>query len=744
MTHTQHPDQNHRPGRPVFYRTALAIASALAIGPLQAQSPTRSLSEVNVTETLPDRLEAIPGSVDSITATDLQARRPISIPEALRQVTGVHIVGEDALGLNLNIGIRGLDPRRSSRTLLLEDGAPIQLAPYADPTTHYHTPPERVSSIEVLKGSGQIVHGPQTVGGVINFVTAPVPRRWQGSVTASAGSRGFRNLSADIGNGGDWGGFLLSASQRKTDGTREGNQHELRDLSLKTVFDFSAAHSLMLKYNHFEERSSFGEAGLDQARFEANPFANPFRNDRFELTRDAFQAVLSSRLGERVKLTTNLYHHQVDRASYRQLDAITEEGENETLRRRAGPSGAPDIAGCPADIDYTVPLGFETFASACGNNMRPRSYRVLGIEPRLDVRHDLFGVSNELVLGARLHREDIVRKRFNGAFANAREDSPGSFLRDDFRIDTQAQAAYIQNTSYVGNFTLTPGVRYERYRQTFAAVREDFSDTSASLRDRNSQLLPGFGITWLGLSGTTVFAGIHRGIAPPRPDASLSPLDPDYLPVEPELSTNYEIGLRTRPHKRLSAEATLFQIDFDNQIVPGQAVGLAQTFANAGKTRKQGVELAARHDFERMQGGGHLYLRGAYTHVFSARFTSDLEVDGTNVRGRRTPYSPRHLLLASIGYQWGQRFDAQLSAEHTGAQFSDALNSVAPSPDGQSGRIDAQTVYSVSMNYRLDNPKVTLFLSGANLTNRVHVVSRVNGIHVNRPRQIVVGANWRF
>jgi Fe(3+) dicitrate transport protein len=75
-------------------------------------------------------------------------------------VPGVHVVDEDALGVNLNIGARGLDPRRSSRTLLLEDGMPIHLAPYSDPSAHYHPPSERVERLEVLKGSGQVVHGP--------------------------------------------------------------------------------------------------------------------------------------------------------------------------------------------------------------------------------------------------------------------------------------------------------------------------------------------------------------------------------------------------------------------------------------------------------------------------------------------------------------------------------------------------------------------------------------------------------
>ena len=732
--------------------TLIALAIGCIGGVAHAQSSPTALPAITVIEALPDRLEAIPGSVHAIGPEQLEAQRPLSIMEAVREAPGVHVVGEDAFGLNLNIGVRGLDPRRSSRTLLLEDGAPIQLAPYADPTTHYHTPLERIRRIEVIKGSGQIVHGPQTVGGVINFVTQDVPRKFQGSVQASAGSRDFYGLSASVGTGGDWGGVLLSASQKEGDGTRRGNEHKMTDVSIKALLNLNARNTLMLKYGYFEEDSKFGEAGLDQARYERDPYANPFRDDRFELERNAAQAVHTFQINEEAKLTTNMYYSKVDRASYRQLDAIAEEDELETLRDG---DPVPLSGACPANIDYTVPNGFEDFARLCGNNMRPRTYETFGIEPRLDLKHNTFGIQSELVMGVRLHWEDVSRKRYNGAFSTARENSIGTLLRDDFRIKTDALSGYVQNTFYIGNWSLTPGVRYEQYRQTFSASTEDFNPVNARLSDKNDKVLPGFGVTWFGLPDTTVFAGVHRGFAPPRPDATLSPFDADYVAVSPELSTNYELGMRSAPLKGVQLEATLFRIDFKNQIVPGQSLGLGQTFANGGETRKEGLELGGRIDFGRMHGSAHnVYLKGSYTHLWTARFENDVlntvydaarnEIGEVNVNGNRTPYAPRHLLAAAIGYEHASGFDVRLGVEHISEQYTDGLNSKTPLPDGQSGEIDAQTIFNASANYRLKPQGMTLFLSAANLTDRTYIVSRVNGIHVNRPRQVIAGVRWDF
>ncbi|MFC4726882.1 TonB-dependent receptor family protein [Coralloluteibacterium thermophilus] len=754
-------------------RSLLAIAMTKGLllfdlAPAAAQGQTDSMSilpTVTVSGLLPEELDAVAGSSATVDRGQLEAERPYSIREALQGVPGVHVVAEDAFGLNLNIGIRGLDPRRTSRTLMLEDGMPVHLAPYSDPTSHYHTPLERIERIEVVKGAGQIMHGPQTVGGVINVVTTPVPRTPLAEIDLAAGTRDFTRASVGVGNGGERGGWLLQAAQRQGDGSREHSHHRIRDLALKGEVDLGERQSLRLKLNRYEEGSNFGEAGLDQARFDADPFQNPFRDDVFELERSAVQLVHDVAFSDTARLATQIYYQRTDRASYRQLDAIVEadvddgeaEKEREELRYDGvGADGEGIVAGCPEGIDYGVPGGFEAFAHLCGNQMRPREYRFHGIEPRLEVEHVLFGLRSELVAGVRLHRERIERRRYNGAFPTAREDSEGTGLRDAFDIETDAVAAYLQNTFYAGNWSFTPGLRYEHYEQSNRVTHDGFAPVQPAVETRqsNSRLLPGLGVTYAGLRDTTLFAGVHQGIAPPRPDANLPPGDEDLQQVDAERSTNIELGVRSRPARGVVVEATLFGIDFRNQILPGYAVGLGQTFANAGRSTNRGVELAGRLDFGHMRGSaGNLYLAGSYTNLFTARFDSDLMTPDfapgedetevfTNARGNRLPYAPRQLVSASLGYEHA-RWNARIGATHVGAQYTDALNTVAPAPDGQSGRIPAYTTLNAAFSLHVTDG-LSVYLSATNLTDRTYLVSRVNGAFAGPPRQVFVGARMRF
>jgi len=683
-----------------------------------------------IVRALPGNLDGVPGSIGEVTREDLDLARVFSIKEGLRKMTGVHVVDEDAFGLNLNVGIRGLDPRRTQRTLIMEDGAPIHLAPYADPSAHYHTPPEMVQTIELIKGSGQIIHGPQTVGGVLNFVTEPTPAKRRGSIGANFGNRDFRGFQGKLGTGNDRAGILGNFVYREGDGTRDGHAHRILASGLKGSLKLTRNQSLQLKGGYYEEDSKFAEGGLSLAQFQQNPLGNAFSNDRFHLERYSTQAIHGVSFSDGVRLTNNFYYQKIDRASYRQIDFA---GDSMTANPSTGCTGA-------------ARTNYESFANLCGNKMRPRNYEFFGGEPRLDLRGSFFGMRSETSAGVRFHREDITRKRFNGLTPNARENDPGVLFRDWNTIRVNAFSAYGQTRFIMGNWTFTPGLRLERVQSRNLVLRRNNIVQDSRLVATQTLLLPGFGATYLGLPGTTIFGGVHRGFAPPRPDDNFDPLDPNVRPVSAERSTNYEVGIRSFPRFGLQWEATLFRTDFSDQIVAGETVGLPQlTWANAGRTRNAGVEFGTRYDFGRFLPSGHnVFITAAYTRIFMARFNSDQSVDGTNVNGFRLPYAPGNNFSPAINYQHRTGFNISFSAEQVGQQFADALNLTTPSADGQNGIIPSFTTMNSAVNIPLREGGPVVFVSGANLADRRYIVSRVDGIQMGRPRQLMAGIRWDF
>jgi len=79
------------------------------------------------------------GTATKISSESVELIQPIGTQELLELVPGITGYADDGFGNSrLSIGIRGLNPRRSSRVLILEDGVPIQPAVYVYPNVYYN------------------------------------------------------------------------------------------------------------------------------------------------------------------------------------------------------------------------------------------------------------------------------------------------------------------------------------------------------------------------------------------------------------------------------------------------------------------------------------------------------------------------------------------------------------------------------------------------------------------------------
>lgn len=728
-----------------FKMKAIAMTIPLLFSGLSVadEQQTLTLDPINVTGILPEKLEAVPGSFDLITEEELEVRRPFSIKEALTTTPGINIVGEDAFGFRLNIGVRGLNPRRSSRTLLMEDGMPLFLAPYADPSAHYATPVDRVQRIEVVKGSGQILYGPQTVGGMINFVTRPVPTDGvHGQITGSIGENDFRGFHANVGAGDERGGIMFDAVQKRGDGIRDNHDTDWREYVLTGQLNLSDAHTLIAKAMYNEEDSNQSETGLGSVEYDQDPYQAPTGdNDNFKHRRKSFQLKHLWDISEKARLTTQAYYADSYRVSFRQ---INDPGEQE-----AGVTGISSIERCPAGVNN------DDFSNRniCGGRHRPRQYDYWGIEPRLDFSHNLFGIESDAVIGFRYHKEDIQRRQVRGnnasaqslsfLFANAEQPGvPSSVadLREDIRNDITAKSYYAQNTFYVGDFSITPGVRVEdiENRTKLVAVDGTVLDNTISGTNNQTLTLPGLGVAWNGINNTTVFAGVHKGFAPPRPDRDLNEDDIELFNTKPEESTNWELGLRANYYKGVSVQSTLFLTEFDEIVIQEEA----GRFVNGGESEMAGLEISGRVDFGKIFGTAHnVYLLGQYTNLFTAEFKK--QTDATP-KGNRLPYAPRHTASINLGYQHPVGLDARFGVEYVGTQFVDAENTRVESLDGMEGTIPSYTLLSMSINYQPVGSKFTYFLSGYNLADKKYLMTRVDGMHAGRQRQIFGGVRYTF
>ncbi len=689
------------------------------------------VGSAHLTET-PEEVARTPGSVETIDAKTLETIRPFTFSDVLRRVAGLNVRDEEGFGLRPNIGIRGLNPTRSTKVLLLEDGIPFTYAPYGDNASYYHPPVDRFESVEVLKGSGQILYGPVTVGGVINYITPNPPVAPAGYLSLTGGNRDYFNGHFNF--GGTWKntGLLFDLMRKQGEGARANTRSGLNDVNFKSVSTFGARQALTLKANYYGEDSRVTYSGLREDEYRADPRGNPFRNDHFDGHRVGASATHAYVFSPDLTLTTSLYGSYFRRHWWRQSSNSAQRPNR--LFNPATRTGDPDC------------LSMADLLTTCGNEGRLRRYYNFGVEPRLRANFSLAKVRNELDFGLRAHFEDQNRLQINGDTPMARS---GATVEDNLRRN-QAYSGFVQNRFIFGPVAVTPGLRIEhvRYLRT-----NRLANNGAGVTGRTSltQLVPGLGLSFSPSAALTLFAGVHRGFAPPRTEDIINNSTGGVVDLDPELSWNYELGLRSTPRRGLRFDATLFRMDYENQIVPASvAGGIGATLTNGGTTLHQGIELTSRIDSAPLlDRTTNLYLRVAYTYLPVARFTGARfsSISGftrVSVSGNRLPYAPEHTLDAVIGLAHPRGLDAMLEATYVGRQFGDDLNTIDPTPDGQRGIIPSYVVWNATVNYRVESWRTTLFVTTKNLFDRLYIVDRTRGILPGSPRLVQAGLKWNF
>ncbi len=520
-----------------------------------------------------EALRTVPGSGFTLDRGRLEKSRAVTtIQGALRGQPGVTIRDEATAGTVPNIGFRGLNPDRSESVLILEDGVPVGFAPYTINAAYYIPPIERIARIEVLKGSGQILYGPHTVGAVMNLITPEIPAVEYARIVAMGGSHGYIAPYVEAGTTkGRW-GFLFTGLLKQGDGYRDDTAFDMQDAMLKVRYAWSHRTDLTFKLTAHASDSQNTYLGLTQNMFDRDPRQNPVPNDTYDMAYYGGTATFRSTRANHEWLV-NLY------TSYGMRD-----WDRQDFARNTGFAAPP--ANTVATVgDTAIDGGAIYLRSSYGS--RDRNFFKLGLEPRFRGKAWWGGKKHEYEVGARVHTEYYQNERNNRAMFT------GPVTTRDRDINTtNAVALWVHDKAKVTRrLSISGGLRVEHYASERRFERQGNADVDFEGTTESTELIPGLGFTVDLGRNNTIFGGVHRGFAPPRTSDAIDSNGTD-LDLDAEESWNYEVGVRGTPRPWLAYEATAFYMDFQNQVVPAnESGGASTTNTNAGETEHFGVEL---------------------------------------------------------------------------------------------------------------------------------------------------------
>ena len=696
---------------------AISVALLLASGSIHAAADTESdsleiggeaadlldLPRIRVVAPDPLNVALTPGAVYQIDQEEVERVQPRSTEDLLRRVPGIYIKREEDSAVVTNFGVRGL-PAGDYKTLVLEDGVPIQPGIFVGNSRYYNPRVQRMEGAEVLKGASSLRFGPNNIGGVINFLTRDPEEGL--AVSGRVGSWNTREGVVEIGgvSSSREAQFGIIATRATSDGWMD-KEWDMTDVMVKAGSSLGNGHSVGVKFSYYENDANISYRGYFEDAFDAGATFNPAPDDFFLTSRRAFDVNHEWDISRNLQLQTVAYWNEMTRDYWRfNVDGTTTNSDGLAI------------------WNYTDIL-----------EGRNRDFERYGIDSRLTLSHSLFNIDTEAQFGLRYLEEELLDTRPRATRAAPRTpvslgSEPGQpALRRNREDSAESLAFFAQNRFDINSaLSVTAGLRVETYEQKRNDLMATVDPVDAF---SNTEWLPGLGATYQVNPSLQVYGSVYIAFAPPLVG---SVVGSDDVPTDAEKSTNIDLGIRGGSDT-FRYEITAFRMDFSNQVDPGIS-GIRAP--NEGSALIQGVEASMGMAF-----GEGFRLDGNLTWIPTAEFGEDRP--GEALDGNRIPYSPDWTANLTLSYETGP-LRAALLFNYTDEVFGDGMNRVEIDPlNNMGGLIPSYYTFDVTASYDF-NDRMGVFGNIRNLTDERYIAGLRQGIYAGPERSFDIGLRYRF
>ena len=548
---------------PAAHRAASLPFSLLALGAFAATAASAApvLEPVVITGS---RVESasfdLPYSIDAVAVNpDGRPDLRINASEVLGGVPGVVVQNRQNYAQDLQISVRGFGARAAfgvRGVKLIADGIPASTPDGQGQVATFNL--DTAERIEVLRGPYATLYG-NHAGGVIQLFSrdgkgAP---RLRASVLGGAHGTLKYGLGAEGERGGI--GYVVDASHFETDGSRD----------------------------HSSARRDQGFAKLTLA---------PDADSRLTLIASALhQPDTEDPLG----LTWNTWKHdpgavEAVALQYDTRKRIDHVQGGATYERRFGSDRLQLVAygGQRGVIQYqSIPRAVQLASATHAGGVIDFARSFQGVGARWIAERALGSGRLTVTAGVDYDRAEDDRQGYEN-FVGTTLGVKGALRRDESDTVTSLDP-YVQAIWRQGDWDWSLGVRHSRVKFSV----EDHYVTSANADDSGSvryrKTTPAFGLLWRASPLLNLYASAGAGFETPTlNELSYSANGGFNFGLKPARSRQTEIGVKAFVGERTRVNAALFHIETEDEIVVAGAAGGRTHYTNAGRTLRQGLELA--------------------------------------------------------------------------------------------------------------------------------------------------------
>ncbi|HDS9960625.1 TPA: TonB-dependent receptor [Klebsiella pneumoniae subsp. pneumoniae] len=656
-----------------------------------------------------------PAAVSVVNGDEMRQAAPrVNLSESLGAVPGLQVQNRQNYAQDLQLSIRGFGSRSTYGVRGLRiyvDGIPATMPDGQGQTSNIDI--GSVDTIEVLRGPFSALYG-NSSGGVINVTSQTGTQPPTVEASSYYGSFGTwhygMKATGAVGDGSHAGDvdYTVSTNRFTTHGYRDHSGARKNLANARLGVRINDVSKLTLLLNSVDIKAN-DAGGLTADEWRDNPRQSP-RGDQYNTRKNTRQTQAGLR-----------YERQL--SAQDDLSVMMYAGERETTQFQSIPR-APQLK--PSHAGGVIDL--------------TRHYQ--GIDTRLTHRGELLV---PVTLTAGLDYENMSERRkgyenfvmVNGA---PQYGEQGALRRNERNLMWNVDPYLQTQWQLTDKLSLDAGVRYS----SVWFDSNDYYITPGNGDDSGDasyhKWLPAGSLKYALTDAWNVYLSAGRGFETPTINELSYRSDNQSglnFGLKPSTNDTVEIGSKTRIGNGLFT-AALFQTNTDNEIVVDSSSGGRTSYKNAGKTRRQGMELGLDQQF-----GESWRLKAAWIWL-DATYRTNV-CDDASCNGNRIPGIARNMGYASFGYQPEQGWYAGSDIRY----MSDIMAN-----DENTAKAPSWTVVGLTTGYKWSYGRMDMDLFGRidNLFDREYVgsviVNESNGRYYEPApgRNYGIGLNlaWRF
>lgn len=680
-----------------------SLAAMLAISTLGAQEV--SLDSISITATkIATSTKDISQSIAVVGEQEVEDKNILNIQEAIENIPSVNAESStNSPNPRLIIRGAGLKARYGVREIMImKDGVPL-----TDPdsfTRFDFIDMQDVDSLEVQKGPGSI-NAVNATGGVIQLVTKSVFKDDTNRIKIGAGNFGQQNVNVKLRSALGESDFISTTiSHRKIDNSwRDNNEFDSTQFSLKYGHIFGDDSTVETELSYTESNMNI-PASMNATEFEEFKKTGKQQNTSYQWQNSARDS---------------------------KIFALNAKYEKEI-----------------GDLLLKPRVYFNTwdhFHPVTGLINDATDNSVYGTDLEFDYKHNLFGNEASLVAGITA-KTDVTKdaKKYEYADINYATTTAYNPATHSMQTTSVIGNTFSNNKGALASIEDSTTTLYGAYlMETFAPTKDltfdissrvdklsfDMSGNEITTYDYTAKnYVAGIGSYQLDKSYTLVSAklgsvykltdttNIYASVATANQAPTTSELG-ENLNLNKSVSTNYEIGVKTRAEK-ITYDLAIYQNDVTDEIIQILDGNGNSIYNNAGKTQKRGLEFNTAYNVVEPLDIGASY---AYSDFKFVTFNESVRGSLVSRDGNYLPYIPQTQYSIFAALKMDNGFKARVTTKSWGSYYMDNANT--QKYDGY------QFVTDLMLGYEYKDHNIQLNVK--NITNKYYAMEASKDVYGN-------------